>query len=138
MPLCACVLWTCSQYYNPSTCEHLVSFPGEGSKPLNLSVIEWELLDRHQLQPQKKQQQQQEAGKPPAAAAAAHNEHKAHNAGAAAAAPRVNPFIVSTEPPPEGMVCPTPNITTLNRQRIRVWWPDDKAWYAGEVTVSSV
>lgn len=46
------------------------------------------------------------------------------------------PGAVSIDPPAEGYVSPVANIAHLMRQRIRVWWPDDKAWYAGEVTVS--
>lgn len=138
------------QFYNPASQQHLVSFAGQGQRHINLGAVKWEKVDKkpppHQQQHKKPTQQHADKGAAAVAAGTGHQGHKPHAAAAhrehggaaaaAAAGPAVNPNAVSTEPPPEGMVCPTPNITTLIRQRIRVWWPDDKAWYAGEVTVS--
>jgi len=149
---CVCCPVLCGfptlQFYNPASQQHLVSFAGQGQRHINLGTVKWEKVDKkpppHQQQHKKPPQQHADKGAA-AAAGAGHQAHKPHAAAhrehggapaAAAAGPAVNPSAVSTEPPPEGMVCPTPNITSLIRQRIRVWWPDDKAWYAGEVTVS--
>jgi hypothetical protein len=40
-------------------------------------------------------------------------------------------------PPPTGPP-PTPTGISMAGQRIRVWWPDEKVWFGGEVRVSGL
>lgn len=126
------------QYYNPVSREHKVNIGEAEQLSLNLSdpATKWERAD-----PKKQQQQpkkQQEPAKTPAAAAAAAGQQEGKAPGTqpkvTPAGPPVNPYVVSTEPPPEGFVSPVASISLVGK-RIRVWWADDKAWYAGEVKV---
>jgi hypothetical protein len=129
------------QYYNPVSREHKVNIGEAEQLSLNLSdpATKWERADAKKQQQQPKKQQ--EAAKTPAAAAAAAGQQEvkapASQAKATPAGPPVNPYVVSTEPPAEGYKSPVPSISLVGK-RIRVWWPDDKAWYAGEVKVRGI
>lgn len=125
-----------SQFYNAQTRAHLINIAGHQA-PLSLNLtdgsVRWEKADKKPPQPKKPQDQ----AKTPAAAAAAAGQHAPHAAKtpAAAAQPKENPYVVSREPPAPEFRSPQPGVS-LTGKRIRVWWPEDKAWYAGEVTVS--
>jgi hypothetical protein len=128
------------QYYNPVSREHKVNIGEAEQLSLNLSdpATKWERADPKKQQQQQQPKKQQEAAKTPAAAAAAAGQQEgkppASQAKATPAGPPVNPYVVSREPPVEGFVSPVASISLVGK-RIRVWWADDKAWYAGEVKV---
>lgn len=114
-----------TQFFNAQTREHLVSLGGQ-QRPINLGdgTLRWERVER--VRPQHQQQQVKTPG-----AGAASQHAKPHTP----AGPKVNVAQVSTEPPAAGFRSPQTSVSLIGK-RIRVWWPDDKAWYAGEVKVS--
>lgn len=113
------------QFFNAQTREHLVSLGGQ-QRPINLGdgTLRWERVERVRLQ------HQQQQVKTPGAGAGAGQHAKPHTP----AGPKVNVAQVSTEPPAAGFRSPQTSVSLIGK-RIRVWWPDDKAWYAGEVKV---
>lgn len=129
------------QFFNPQTREHLVSINGQ-QRALNLtdSTIKWEKIDRkHAALPQPPQQlkKQQDGAQTPAAAGAGAGQHAPHAkqmSAAELAEAKINENAVSREPPVPDFKSPHAGALSQGR-RIRVWWPDDKAWYAGEIKV---
>jgi hypothetical protein len=142
------VLRVVLQFFNPQTREHLVSINGQ-QRALNLTDngIKWEKIDRKHTAPQQQQQQQQpkkqqDGAKTPAAAGASlgAGQHALHAKGMPAAdlaEAKINENAVSREPPAPDFKSPHAGALSQGR-RIRVWWPDDKAWYAGEIKVRDV
>jgi hypothetical protein len=128
LPPPSSLLPSCPQFFNALTREHLVSWGGQ-QRPINLGdgKLRWEQVDRVRAH------QQHQHARTPGAAAGAGGQHqpKPHTP----AEPKVNPAQVSTEPPAPGFKSPQTSVNLIGK-RIRVWWPDDRAWYAGEVKVS--
>lgn len=145
------------QAYNKRNKQHTVTYDDGDKEQLNLSTERWELQQAQTDMTGKadkptKADKSAKAGKAHAPADTAKEAGTSADKGKRSAEPeqpqkqkqkkpsaRASAAISADEAGPSGQAgeaaAEVQDPTELVHKRVKVWWPDDKAWYSGEVMV---